>query len=303
MNRNNFERLKKIKGAVVAMTTPIKKNNKIDIEGLEKLTQFYLDHEVKNLIVAGTTGYCYTLTPEEHKQVIETVINIADEKAFIIAGVSHSGTNISNRLADICENAGAHALLMTPPYYHQTRSFEGLFQHYREVAQNHSLPLIIYHTWYSEYKMDLFRKCAEVENIAGVKEAGVDYEFARELLIEMGDRFTVIAGGAMRYFMWHWMWGARAGVTSLGNLVPEIENKFYEYMLNGELEKARTIVIQKEQPFLEVMSEYGWHQSLHTAMKIFGLPAGKLPLPLVELPQEQENNLKKRFIEIGLLKK
>ena len=303
MNKNSFDRLKKMEGPVIAMTTPIKNDDTIDIEELAKLTRFYIDNGVKNLIAAGTTGYCYTLTTEEHKKVVETIVNSANGEAFIIAGVSHSGTRISNRLADICEKAGADALLITPPYYHQTRSFEGVYEHYKDVAINHSLPLIIYHTWYNEFGLDLFKKCAEVDNIAGVKEASGDYNFARDLLIELGDRFSIIAGGAMRYFMWHWMWGARTSVTSIGNLVPEIENNFHDYMLKGELEKAREIVIRKEQPFLEVMVEYGWHQSLHSAMKIFGLPTGKLRLPMVELPPKQIKKLEETFIKIGILKK
>jgi 4-hydroxy-tetrahydrodipicolinate synthase len=300
---NSFERLKKMEGPVLAMTTPIKNDNTIDTKGLEKLTRFYIDHGIKNIIAAGTTGYCYTLTIEEHKKVVETIVNAANGEAFIIAGVSHSGTMVANLLAEICEKAGADALLMTPPYYQQTRfSFQGVYEHYKDVAINHSLPLIIYHTRYNEYGLDLFSKCAEIDNIAGIKDASVDYNFARDLLIELGNRFTIISGGSMRYFMWHWIWGARAGVTSIGNLVPEIENQFYQLLFSGHIEEAKKIIIEKEQPLFEVTKEYGWHASLHAAMKLFGLSAEKLRLPLVEPPKKHYEKMEKAFIKLGLLK-
>jgi 4-hydroxy-tetrahydrodipicolinate synthase len=303
MKSNAFERLKKLEGPVLAMTSPIKNDDSIDIDGIEKLTRFYVDHGIKNIIAAGTTGYCYTLSEEEHEKVVETIVNSANGEAFIIAGVSHSGTRIANRLADVCEKAGADALLMTPPYYHQTRTLQGVYEHYKDVAVNHSLPLIIYHTWYNEYGIDLFEKCAEVDNIAGVKDASGDYNFSRDLMIGLSDRFTVLSGGSMRYFFWHWLWGGRAGVTSIGNLVPEIELQFYQSLLSGDMEEAKKVIVEKEQPFFELMENYGWHPFLHAAMKIFGLPAAKLRLPLVDPPEKHYEKMREAFYRIGILKK
>ena len=229
------------------------------------------------------------------------MVRAADHEAFIIAGVSHSGTGSSHRLADLCEKAGADALLMTPPYYHQTRSFNGCVKHYAEVAQGHSLPMIIYNTPYADFSIDFFRKCGEYENILGVKEAGANFGFARELLIECADRFVIIGGGSMQFHLWLHLWGARGSVTSIGNLVPQVELDFYEYLRKGDVPAASRIVVEKEYPFFKVMLKHGWHESLHAALKIFGLPAKKLRLPLVAPPTAHYEVMRNTFLQIGLL--
>lgn len=302
MSNNNLEQAKiRLKGPVVPMTTPIKKDSTVDYEGLSKLAHFYVAGGIKTLIAVGTTGYCYALTEEEHRRAVETIVQAAAGKAFVIAGVSHSGTMISNRLADICEKAGADALLMTPPYYHQTDAPEGVYQHYKSVAENHSLGLIVYKTPSMKPGVEFFKRLAEVENIIGIKDASGDYNFARECSIQLGERFAIFSGGSMRYYLWHWLWGAKAYVTSIANLVPRIELEFFNHIQKGNLDAARKIVVDYEQPFFEVMLAYGWHESLHAALKIFGLPAGSLRLPLVEPPISQFAKMEKVFRELGLL--
>ena len=289
----------RVTGPIVPMTTPINDDDSVDYDGLAKLTEFYVSNGIKVLIAAGTTGYCYTLSEEEHKKVIETIVQISNHQAFVIAGVSHSGTRLSNRLADLCQDAGADALLLTPPYYRQTA--RDPFGHYADVARNHDLPTVIYSTADADLNIDFFRRCAEVDNIVGVKEATGNYDLARDLLIELGDRLAICGGGSMRYYMWMWLWGSPGYVTSIANLVPEVELRFFRHLEEGDIASARQIVVDLEQPFLKVMAEYGWHECLHEAMKICDLPAHKLRLPLVEPPRAHVEKMKEVFERIGLL--
>jgi 4-hydroxy-tetrahydrodipicolinate synthase len=303
MSTNILEEAKtRLEGPVVPLTTPIREDGMVDYEGLGRLTEFYVNNGIKVLIAVGTTGYCYALTEEEHRRAVETVARASGGRAFVIAGVSHSGTMIANRLADACEKAGADALLMTPPYYHQTASPEGVYQHYKSVAESHSIGLIVYNIFSVRLDIDFFNRLANVEQIIGIKDASGDYNFARESCIQLKERFSIVSGGSMRYYLWHWTWGAKAYVTSIANLVPQIEIDFYNYLRKGDPDAARKIVVDYEQPFFEVMIEYGWHECLHAALKIFGLPAGSLRLPLVEPPKSHVEKMKKAFIEIGLLK-
>jgi len=288
-------------GPVVPMTTPLHENGEVDYDGLERLTRFYVEEGIRGLIAVGTTGYCYALTPEEHGRAVETVVRAAAGRALVIAGVSHSGTRIANQLADRCEAAGADALLMTPPYYHQTAAPEGVFRHYRSVAENHGLGLIVYKTPAMEGGVDFFRRLAEVEHIVGIKDASGDYNFARDCGLELGQRFAILSGGSMRYFLWHWMWGARAWVTSIANLVPRVELEFSAHLQEGNLDGARRIVAEYEQPFFEVMLPYGWHESLHAALRLCGLPAGGLRLPLVPPPEAHLEVMERAFRQLGLL--
>ena len=303
MNTHSIEDLRRsLSGPVVALTTPMDASGEVDFEGLERLVRYYLDGGITAFIAAGTTGYCYALSRDEHVAVVRRVVDTTRGRGFVLAGVSHSGTREANRLADGCEEAGADALLMTPPYYYQSCIHEGRFRHYRDVAQNHSLPLVVYSIFGADLDVDFFKRCAEVENIAGVKEATGDYNHARDLLIELGRRFVVIGGGSMRYFLWHWLWGARGYVTSIANMLPRIELEFYRALENNDVEAAREVVVRYEQPFFKAMlSPHSWHESLHSALQVFGLPAGSLRLPLVEPPEEHRSYLRTVFTEIGLL--
>jgi len=291
-----------LSGPVVALTTPLDSSGEIDLDGLERLVSYYLEGGITAFIAAGTTGYCYALSREEHLAVVERVARVCRGRGFVLAGVSHSGTREANRLAEGCERAGADALLMTPPYYHQSCTHEGRFRHYRDVAQNHSLPLIVYSIFGANLDVEFFKRCADVDNIAGIKEATGDYNHARDLLIELGERFVVIGGGSMRYYLWHWLWGSAGYVTSIANLLPTVELEFYEALQRGDVHAARSVVTRYEQPFFEAMiGQYSWHESLHAALKVFDLPAGALRLPLVEPPEEHRVALRKAFVEIGLL--
>lgn len=287
-------------GPTVPMTTPIGDDGQVDYDGLARLTSFYVDHGIKVLIAAGTTGYCYALTEAEHKRVVETVVQAANEKAYVIAGVSHSGTMMANRLADMCEEAGADALLLTAPYYSRSPD-QGVFEHYRSVAENHSLGLIVYNRSTEPLSVEFFRRLAEIDNIIGIKDTSGDLHFGRDICVELGERFAVISGGGMRYFMWHWLWGARTYSASIANLVPEVEIEFYRHLDAGDLESAKRVVIDLERPFFQVMTEYGWHSSLHSAMKLFGLPAGSLRLPLIEPPASHVKKMEQAFRDLGLL--
>ncbi|MFH1009292.1 MAG: dihydrodipicolinate synthase family protein [Candidatus Latescibacterota bacterium] len=291
----------RLQGPVVPMTTPIGADGEVDYEGLAQLTRFYVGAGIQALIAVGTTGYCYALDEEEHKRAVETVVQAAEGRAFVIAGVSHSGTRMSNRLADICEKAGADALLMTPPYYPHMNAPEGVYRHYKSVAENHSLGVIVYKLSTMKAEVDFFKRLSEVENIVGMKDSSGDYSFARECDIQLGDRFVIVSGGSMRYYLWHWMWSARAYVTGIANLVPQIELDFYDHLQKGDLDAAKKVVVDLEQPFFEVMVEYGWHECLHAALKIFGLPAACLRLPLVEPPKSHVEKMERRFLELGLL--
>lgn len=286
-------------GPIVPMTTPISNDDSVDYDGLARLTEFYVSRGIKVLIAAGTTGYCYALSEEEHERVVRTVVQVSNGRAFVIAGVSHSGTKLSNRLADLCQSAGADALLMTPPYYRQTA--RDPFWYYADVARNHDLPTVIYTTQDANLDLDFFRRCAEIDNIVGVKEATGNYDLARDLLIELGDRLVICGGGSMRYYLWMWLWGSPAYVASIANLVPDVELQFYHHLEQEDITSARQIVVDLEQPFLSIMTKYGWHECLHAAMKIFGLPAHRLRLPLVEPPKSHVEKMREEFERIGLL--
>jgi len=293
----------RLKGTIVAMTTPIGEDDTVDYDGLARLTEFYVSNGIKALIAAGTTGYCYTLSEQEHVRVVQTIVQAAAGRAFVIAGVSHSGTMLANRLADACEKTGADVLLMTPPYYHQSCTYHGCLQHYRDVAKNHSLGLIVYNTAAANLDVDFFKRCADVETIVGVKDAGGNYPLGRDLLIELGERFAIVSGGSMVYYLWHHMWGSQAYVSSIANLVPEVEIRFYRHLEQGEMDAAMKIVTTLERPFFSVMDgEHNWHECLHAALKIFGLPANNLRLPLVEPPAAWQEKMKQQFVKIGLLK-
>ena len=130
------------KGSNVALVTPFK-NNKLDEDNYIKLINFHLENGTNGLVPAGTTGESPTLSHEEHQKVIELCINESGGKIPVIAGTGSNSTGEAISLTKHAEKAGADGVLVVTPYYNKPTQ-EGLYQHYKAINDNTSLPIIIY---------------------------------------------------------------------------------------------------------------------------------------------------------------
>ena len=184
-----------IKGSIVALITPFK-NNKLDEECYVSLIQHHIKNGTSGLVPAGTTGESPTLSHTEHERVIELCVKESKGKIPVIAGTGSNSTDEAISLTKFAENAGADAALVVTPYYNKPTQ-EGLYQHYKAINDNCSIPIIIYNIpprSVVDMNVDTMARLFELKNIIGVKDATGDLNRVDEQKKKNGTRFYSAIG-------------------------------------------------------------------------------------------------------------
>ena len=159
-------------GAMTAIITPFR-DGKIDYDGLDKLVDFQLSNGISALVPCGSTGESATLTHDEHVEVIRFVVKAVKGRVPIIAGSGSNSTAEAISLTRRAKDAGANAALLISPYYNKPTQ-EGIFQHYKAIAEQTQFPLIVYNIpgrTGSKIEATTIARLAEIEHIVGLKEA------------------------------------------------------------------------------------------------------------------------------------
>jgi len=283
------------------MPTPFKRDLSIDFEGLRRFTDFLIDNGIKVISPLGTTGEFFTMTTEEHKAVMKTVVEQAAGRAVVIAGAGHSGTAVSSSLVQYAQQIGADAVLVCIPYYYHS-SPEAIYEHYRTLSEDNDIGIVIYSNRAFMDDLELIDKLANLENVVGVKEATGSYPTYQQWCLRHAENLVIIGGGSMNHFLWGRMWGSPAYFCSVANFAPQVEADFLKYLDQGNLEEAKRIVVEIERPYMEVAIKNDWFASLKPAQEMFGLPGGPSRLPVVTVSEQGREQLREVLVRIGLLK-
>ncbi|MCM5703971.1 4-hydroxy-tetrahydrodipicolinate synthase [Larsenimonas salina] len=185
------------KGSLVALATPMKGNGDIDWDALRRLVNFHLEHKTDGIVAAGTTGEPTTMSFAEHFDVIREVVNVVDGRIPVIAGTGANATAEAVELVKYAKDVGADACLSVTPYYNRPTQ-EGLYQHFKAVAEASDLPIILYNVP-SRTGVDLYNdttfRLAKIDNIVGLKDATGNLERAAELIEHLkGQDFAIYSG-------------------------------------------------------------------------------------------------------------
>lgn len=183
-------------GSIVALVTPMQADGSVDHEALGRLVEFHVANGTNAIVAVGTTGESPTLSVEEHIGVVRTVVQRAAKRIPVIAGTGSNCTRDAIETTQLAKDVGADACLMVTPYYNRPTQ-EGLFQHYKAIAQRVSIPIILYNVP-SRTGCDLKPETVErlalaLPNIVGIKEAG-SLERNRELFARVGGRLALLSG-------------------------------------------------------------------------------------------------------------
>ena len=173
-----------ITGSIVALATPMKANGDIDWEVLRKLVNFHLDNGTDAIVAAGTTGEPTTMTFAEHFDVIRTVVEEVNGRIPVIAGTGSNNTTEAVELTRYAKEVGADYCLTVAPYYNKPTQ-EGLYQHFKVIAETSDLPVILYNVpgrTCSDIYNETVLRLAEVDNIIGLKDATGNLERAEDLI-------------------------------------------------------------------------------------------------------------------------
>src|SRR4026208_437008 len=227
------------RGSMVALVTPFK-NGQVDWPSLEALVEFHLSNGTNGIVPCGTTGESATLSHAEHDEVIRTVIKAVNKRVPVIAGTGSNSTDVAVRLTKEAERSGADGALMISPYYNRPTQ-EGIYQHYKKVASEVGIPIIIYNIpgrTGSKIEPETLARLAEVKNIAGVKEATGSVDQAIDVISLCGDRFAVYSGEDSLIFSLMAL-GVTGVISTVANIAPKDCAQLTEACLNGDRQKGR----------------------------------------------------------------
>ena len=228
------------RGLYTALITPFN-NGKVDYASLERLLEFQLKFGVKNLVLCGTTGESATLSSEEKLEIARFSANFVGSKANIILGTGSNNTTASAELTKKASSLGVKGFLVVSPYYNKATQ-EGLFLHFKEIAKNTDLPVILYNvpsrTGVDIADVTIARLANEVENIIGLKDATGNLARVPSIRLKTDEKFLLLSGEDATALAFNAS-GGDGVVSVVSNIAPALSLELQELSLKREnFEKA-----------------------------------------------------------------
>ena len=292
-----------LKGVYTALITPFK-NGTIDEEGLGRLIEFQLQGGVDGIVPCGTTGEASTLSYEEHERVIELTVKFVNGKIPVIAGTGSNSTLETVELTAKAKKLGTDMVLLVAPYYNRPTQ-EGLYGHFKKVAENVDIPIVLYNIpTRTGVNMlpELVARLAEIPNVVAIKEASGSLQQVADIYRLTKGRFTILSGDD-NIFLPMMALGARGVISVLSNILPQKLKMLSKAFLDEkDIEKARTLHMEL-MPLFQAMFVEVNPVPVKESLYYMGLVEKELRLPLVPLADKNREYLKTVLREFGLLKR
>lgn len=289
-------------GAHTALVTPFNEKGMIDPDAYRKLIDKQFDNGIKGIVPVGTTGESATLSTEEHQLVIEMAVKQAGKRGLVIAGTGSNSTREAIDLTQSAELAGADAALLVTPYYNKP-SQEGLFQHYRAIAQSTELPLMLYSIpgrCHIQIDVETVVRLAEFPNIRAIKEAGGVTERVVQLRAALPPEFEILSGDDVLTV--DFMKVGAVGVVSVAsNLIPGAMADLTRAMLEGRVADAEAIHGKYADLFSAFLKLDTNPVPIKAALGLTGECRPRLRLPMVEMSDEKVAELRSTLVALGIV--
>jgi 4-hydroxy-tetrahydrodipicolinate synthase len=292
-----------LKGSLVAIATPMQPGGELDLPGLRKLIDFHIANGTAGIVIVGTTGESPTVDFEEHCLLIKTAVDSAKGRIPIVAGTGSNSTAEAIEQTEYAKKVGASYCLSVVPYYNKP-SQEGLYLHFRTVAEKVELPLLVYNVpgrTMADLGTDTLLRLAELPGVVGIKDATSDLVRHVELMrrLPKAKSFTLLSGNddtALAYMLL----GGHGVISVTANVAPRAMAKMCDAALSGRLEEARsanaTLMPLHTKLFVEANPiPVKW------ALAEMGLIGGTLRLPLTPLAASYHDIVRAALREAGCL--
>lgn len=231
-----------IQGSIVALVTPMTEDGAVDNVSLKKLVEFHVEQGTDALVAVGTTGESATLDEDEHCQLIKTVVDYVAGRMPVIAGTGANCTREAIRLTQRAKQAGADACLLVTPYYNKPTQ-EGLYLHYKVVAEAVDIPQILYNVpgrTGCDMLPETVGRLSRIDNIVGVKEATGKLERVKQIRDLTGDTFALYTGDDATSLEFC-MLGGNGSITVTGNVAPRLLRDMLAAAMRGDRATAEAL--------------------------------------------------------------
>jgi len=290
-----------IRGCGTALVTPFAEDGTLDVEALRSLVEFQLREGIDFLVPCGTTGEAPTLEHEEFLGVIRVVVQEANGKVPVIAGVGGNSTKKICSLAQEVSALGVQGILSVAPYYNKPTQ-EGLYQHFKTIAESTELPVILYNVpsrTSSNIEPATVARLAKISNIIGIKEASGSIAQQMELLSMVSPDFKVLSGDDSFTFPLMALGGVGL-ISVISNEVPREMTNLVHLLLDGKYDEARKLNT-KLLPLMRVNFIETNPIPVKAALAMMGKIKEVYRLPLCPMKPENRAQLEKTLAAQGLL--
>ncbi len=279
-------------GSMVAIVTPFKADGSFDEEAYRQLIEFQIESGTDVIVPCGTTGESATLDFKEHDYVIKTCIDQVNKRIQVIAGTGANNTAEAIHLSQNAKQSGADGLLLVCPYYNKP-SQEGIFQHYKKLAEEVTLPQVLYNVpgrTGVNMTSDTTARLADFANIVAIKEASGSLTQVSEILAKAGEKIDVLSGDDFLTFPMM-ACGAKGVISVSANAIPERVKAMTTAALEGKWTEARTMHLALLE-FHTAMFIESNPVPVKTTLSLMGKIGASVRLPLVDMQDDTLTKLK-----------
>lgn len=278
------------KGVFTALLTPFK-NGELDEVSFRSFIDFQIESGIHGLVPVGTTGESPTVSHDEHKLAVEICIDQANKKVPIIAGTGSNNTAEAIELTNHACEKGADAALVVTPYYNKPNQ-EGLYAHYKAIAENSDIPIVIYNIpgrSIVDMNLETMNKLFQIKNIIGVKDATSDISRVFKYKSIIGDSFNQLSGEDATTLA-YMTYGGHGSISVASNIAPKLCSDFMNLCLAGKFDEASKIndKLMKLHECLFLEPSPG---PVKYAAEKLGLMSSELRLPLVEISKNTKDRV------------
>lgn len=287
-------------GSFVALVTPFK-NNRVDVEKLKELVEFHIKKGTSGIVPCGTTGESPTLSHEEHRLVIETVVKAVNGRIKVIAGTGSNNTNEAIELTRFAKEVGADGCLVITPYYNKPTQ-NGLYLHFKKIAETVDIPIIMYNVpgrTGTNMISSTAAKLSKIKNIIGLKEASGNITQISQIVRECVEEFDVLSGDDAMTFPILAV-GGKGVISVAANIAPAEVAGLVEAFNKGDINKSRKMHL-KMLPLFEAMFYETNPIPVKTSMNLMGMISDDIRLPLCKMSEENLKKLKTTLKEYKLI--
>ena len=288
------------KGVITALVTPLR-NDRVDEEALRRLVDEQIGSGIDGLVPVGTTGESPTLTNEEHIRVVEIVVQEAKKRVPVIAGTGANSTKEAIELTLAAKAVGADGTLQVTPYYNKPTQ-DGLYRHFKTVAEAASLPMVVYNvpgrTGCDLLPETIARLC-DVPLVVGVKEATGNLQRASQILARVGDRLTLLSGDDATVLPFYAV-GGHGCISVVSNVAPAEMAAMYDAAMAGDWQKARALHYQVF-PLSEGLFIEANPIPVKTALAMMGKIADEIRAPLYPMAGANREKVRKILADLKLI--
>ncbi|ATV01260.1 4-hydroxy-tetrahydrodipicolinate synthase [Bacillus velezensis] len=281
-----------------AMITPFDSKGNVDFQKLSTLIDYLLKNGTDSLVVAGTTGESPTLSTEEKIALFEFTVKEVNGRVPVIAGTGSNNTKDSIKLTKKAEEAGVDCVMLVTPYYNKP-SQEGMYRHFKAIAEETSLPVMLYNVpgrTVASLAPETAIRLAEIPNISAIKEASGDLDAITKIIAETPEDFYVYSGddGLTLPIL---AVGGRGVVSVASHIVGSDMQQMIKNYTNGQTATA-AMIHQKLLPIMKELFKAPNPAPVKTALQLKGLDVGSVRLPLIPLNEDERLSLSSVISEL-----